>query len=106
LGTKRLKIKPFSGRGLAIVIVLLLVNILNFVDRQLPFILIDAIRTELHLNDTQIGLMAGVSFAVVYSFAALGLAWAADRFSARWVIGLSLAFWLRGRRAAPRPPTP
>ncbi|NBW06669.1 MAG: MFS transporter [Caulobacteraceae bacterium] len=93
LGTKRLKIKPFSGRGLAIVIVLLLVNILNFVDRQLPFILIDAIRTELHLNDTEIGLMAGVSFAVVYSFAALGLAWAADRFSARWVIGLSLAFW-------------
>lgn len=85
--------KPFSGHGLAIVIVLLLVNVLNFVDRQLPFILIDAIRRDLNLNDAQIGLMAGVSFAVVYSFAALGLAWVADRFSARWVIGLSLAFW-------------
>lgn len=88
-----MKLRPFSGRGLLILIVLLLVNILNFVDRQLPFILIDAIRAELHLNDAQIGLMAGVSFAVVYSFAALVLAWVADRFSARWVIGLSLAFW-------------
>lgn len=92
-GIKLLKIQPFSGRGLLIVTVLLLVNILNFVDRQLPFILIDAIRVELNLNDAQIGLMAGVSFAVVYSFAALVLAWLADRFSARWVIGLSLAFW-------------
>lgn len=88
-----MKIQPFVGRGLLIVIVLLLVNILNFVDRQLPFILIDAIRRDLHLNDAQIGLMAGVSFAVVYSFAALPLAWAADRFSAKWVIAISLAFW-------------
>lgn len=88
-----MKLRPFAGRGLVILIVLLLVNILNFVDRQLPFILIDAIRAELKLSDAQIGLMAGVSFAVVYSFAALALAWAADRFSARWVIGLSLAFW-------------
>lgn len=85
--------RPFAGRGLLILIVLLLVNILNFVDRQLPFILIDAIRADLNLSDRQIGLMAGVAFAVVYSFAGLPLARIADQFSARGVIALTLAFW-------------
>lgn len=83
----------FSGKGGLILGVLLLVNILNFVDRQLPFILIDSIRAELNLSDSQIGLMAGVSFAVVYSFAGLPLARVADRFSARGVIAATLAFW-------------
>lgn len=87
------EMRAFAGRGLLILVVLLLVNILNFVDRQLPFILIDAIRRDLHLSDAQIGLLAGLSFAVVYAFAGLPLARLADRYSARWVIALSLAFW-------------
>lgn len=85
--------QSIAGRSYLILGVLLLVNILNFVDRQLPFILIDAIREDLNLSDSQIGLMAGVSFAVVYSFAGLPLARIADRFSARGVIAMTLAFW-------------
>lgn len=85
--------QPFRGRGLLILSVLLLVNILNFVDRQLPYILVDSIRSDLGLTDAQIGLMAGVAFAVVYSFAGLPLARLADRFGARGVITASLAFW-------------
>lgn len=85
--------KSLATRPYLILGVLLLVNVLNFVDRQLPFILIDAIRAELHLSDAQIGLMAGVAFAVVYSFAGLPLARIADRFSARGVITMTLAFW-------------
>lgn len=82
-----------ANRTYLILGVLLLVNILNFVDRQLPFILIDAIRADLNLSDSQIGLMAGVAFAVVYSFAGLPLARIADRFSPRGVIAMTLAFW-------------
>jgi len=88
-----LKVEPLSRRGLVILALLLLVNILNFIDRQLPYILVDAIRAELHLTDAQIGLMAGVAFAVVYSFGALVLARIADRFSTRLVLSASLAFW-------------
>lgn len=72
---------------------LLLVNILNLVDRQLPFILVESIRADLHLTDAQIGLMAGVAFAVVYSFAGLPLARMADKHSPRTVLSLSLVFW-------------
>ncbi|WP_375396591.1 spinster family MFS transporter [uncultured Sphingomonas sp.] len=84
---------PLAGRGGLMVGMLLLVNIVNFVDRQLPFILIGSIKKDLLLSDAQIGLMAGLTFAIVYSVAALPLAHAADRWSPRWVLVLSLATW-------------
>jgi predicted MFS family arabinose efflux permease len=82
-----------SGRGGWILALLLLVNIANFVDRQLPFILITSIKAELQLSDSQIALMAGLAFALVYSFASLPLALAADRWNPRWVLAGSLAVW-------------
>ncbi len=88
-----MQVEPFRGRGLLILITLVLINVLNFIDRQLPYILVDSIRADLGLNDAQIGLMAGVAFAVVYSFAGLPLARIADRFGARWVITGTLTFW-------------
>ncbi len=86
-------VHSLSGRGLYVVGLLLIVNIVNFVDRQLPFILIDAIKAELRLTDSEIGLMAGLSFAIVYSLATLLLAHIADRWSSRWVLTLALAVW-------------
>jgi predicted MFS family arabinose efflux permease len=85
--------KAFDARGLTILGLLLLVNILNFVDRLLPSILVGGIRRDLGLSDTQIGLMAGVAFAVIYSFAGVAMARVADLRSPRLVIWLSLAFW-------------
>lgn len=82
-----------SGRGAWILALLLLVNVANFVDRQLPFILITSIKAELQLSDSQIALMAGLAFALVYSFASLPLALAADRWNPRWVLAGSLAVW-------------
>ncbi len=82
-----------SGRGVFIVGLLLLLNVVNFIDRQMPFILIGPIKAELKLSDTEIGLMAGVTFAVVYSFAGLSLARLADRWSARIVLALTLSTW-------------
>lgn len=87
------KLRPTSGRGLAVLLVLLLVNVLNFVDRLMPSMLVDAIRRDLGLTDGQIGLMVGVAFAVIYSFATVALAYWADRRSPRQVIVLSLAAW-------------
>jgi predicted MFS family arabinose efflux permease len=85
--------RAFGGRGLLILGLLLLVNILNFVDRLLPSILVGGIRKDLGLNDAQIGLMAGVAFAVIYSFAGVAMSRVADLRSPRLVIWLSLAFW-------------
>jgi MFS transporter, Spinster family, sphingosine-1-phosphate transporter len=92
-GAKGLKIQLFTPRGSLILGLLVFVNILNFLDRLLPSILVEAIRRDLKLSDTQIGLMGGVAFAVVYSFGSIWLARVADRRSPRTVISISLAFW-------------
>ncbi len=88
-----LNLDPFAGRGLYVIALLFLINIVNFIDRQMPFILISSIKADLQLTDTQIGLMAGLSFAIVYSFAGLVLARIADRSSPRLVLTLSLTVW-------------
>jgi predicted MFS family arabinose efflux permease len=80
-------------RGAFVLCLLLLVNVLNFVDRLLPSVLVEAIRRDLHLKDTQIGLIGGLAFAVIYSFASVGIARIADRWSPRLVIALSLGVW-------------
>jgi len=82
-----------SRRGIRVIGLLLLIYVVNFVDRQLPFILVDAIKAELHLTDAHIGLMASFSFAIVYSFAVLPLARLADRISPRLILTMTLGFW-------------
>lgn len=74
-------------------IVLVLVNVLNYVDRQLPNILAESIKRDLRLSDTQLGLLTGLAFALCYSLAALPLARLADRWSARNILALSVSFW-------------
>lgn len=76
-----------------VVIILMLAQILNYVDRQLPIILIESIKRDLRLSDTQIGLLAGLAFTLAYSIAGVVLAFASDRYSRKWVIVGSLAAW-------------
>jgi MFS transporter, Spinster family, sphingosine-1-phosphate transporter len=87
------KIPLLAPKGCLILGLLLFVNILNFLDRLLPSILVEAIKRDLRLTDTQIGLMGGVAFALVYSFGSIWLARVADRHSPRTVMSISLAFW-------------
>ena len=72
---------------------LLLVYTFNFVDRQILGILAPAIKAELALTDTQLGLLGGLAFALLYSTLAIPLAWIADRSGRARVIAVSLAVW-------------
>lgn len=76
-----------------LLLMLLLVYIFNFVDRQILGILAIPIKLDLGLSDTQLGLLGGLAFALLYSTAAIPLAWLADRTSRTWVITASLAAW-------------
>jgi predicted MFS family arabinose efflux permease len=82
-----------TGYAWFVVIALMLGHILNYVDRQLPIILIESIKRDLELTDTQIGLLAGLAFTLAYSIAGVVLAFASDRFSRKWVIVGSLTAW-------------
>lgn len=85
--------QTMGGRAAAVLTVLLLINVVNFVDRQLPFILMESIKADLKLSDSEIGLLAGVTFALVFSVSALVLAYIADRWSPRPMLVATLAVW-------------
>lgn len=72
---------------------LLLVYVFNFVDRQILGILAGPIKAELQLSDTQLGLLGGIAFALLYSTLAVPLAVLADRTGRVRVIAISLAVW-------------
>jgi predicted MFS family arabinose efflux permease len=73
--------------------VLLLVAIYNFIDRQIIYILIEPIRVDLKMSDTQVGLLTGLSFAVVYGLAGLWVARLADRHPRHLIIAASILVW-------------
>ncbi|QTD55784.1 spinster family MFS transporter [Parasphingorhabdus cellanae] len=72
---------------------LLVVYIFNFVDRQILAILAGPIQADLGLSDTQMGLLGGIAFALLYSTLAVPLGWIADKTNRSWVITISLAVW-------------
>ena len=72
---------------------LTLVYVFNFIDRQLLVILQEAIKKELHLSDTQLGLLSGFSFAIFYVVLGIPIARMADRGSRRNTVTVSLALW-------------
>ena len=84
--------KPDPNRNVVLAM-LLVVYIFNFVDRQILSILAAPIQADLDLSDGEMGLLGGLSFALLYSTMAVPLAALADRTSRSWVIAVSLAAW-------------
>ena len=72
---------------------LLIVYTFNFLDRLVMSILATPIKAELHLTDTQLGMLGGLAFAILYSTLAIPFAWVADRTKRSAVISISLAVW-------------
>ena len=58
---------------------LLGVYIFNFIDRQILSILMEKIKEEIHLSDTELGFLGGIAFALFYTIAGLPIARWADR---------------------------
>ena len=61
-----------------VVFILCLTSIFAYLDRQIINLLVEPIKLTLGINDTQIGLLQGVSFALLYVIAAIPIAWVAD----------------------------
>ena len=77
----------------ALLATLLIISAISQIDRILPFILAEAIKTDLGLSDTQIGLLTGAAFAVCYTLLSLPLARLSDRGSPRLVLLGCLLVW-------------
>lgn len=72
---------------------LTLISSINYLDRSLLGLALPAIKAEMHVSDTALGLVSGLAFLLFYSLLGLPIAWAADRWSRRNIIAIGLAFW-------------
>ncbi len=75
------------------VFVLTLANISSFIDRQILSLLVKPIKHDLHLTDTQISLLMGLSFALFYTIFGMFIGRLADRNSRRNIIIAGISIW-------------
>ena len=80
------------GVGPALAI-LFLVNLLAAVDRTALAAVLPAIKCDLLLSDTQLGLLTGVAFSAFYALFGLPLAGWADRRNRRNLLCFAVLFW-------------
>lgn len=76
-----------------LVFVLLLVSIFNFADRAILSVLAQPIKEDLHLTDTELGLIQGLGFAILYAVLGVPLGMVAERFSRKKLIAACIAVW-------------
>jgi len=74
-------------------IVLAVVYMFNFIDRQILAILLPAIREEFGVSDAWLGFLTGTAFAALYIGLGIPVARYADRHNRRNLIALAVAVW-------------
>jgi MFS family permease len=73
--------------------VLMLMYVFSFIDRQILGLLVDPIKREFGVSDTQVGLLQGLTFAVFYCTLGIPMGFLADRFSRRWLVAIGVFLW-------------
>lgn len=82
-----------TTRGWYVVALLGLLYATSFVDRFILALLVDPVAAEFGVADTQIGLLFGATFAVLYSLMGLPLANLLDRGNRRNIVVAGAALW-------------
>lgn len=76
-----------------VLFVLLLVYIVNFVDRTILSILAEDIKADLGISDADLGFLYGTAFAVFYAVFGIPISRLADMWNRKKLISIGLCFW-------------
>src|ERR1700742_1316150 len=87
---------PPRAQGWWAVAIFALAALLSYTDRQILSLLVDPIRGDLHISDTQLSILQGAAFAVLYSFIGLPLGRIADLVPRRWLLVFAVVVWSLG----------
>jgi MFS family permease len=82
-----------SARAWWALAIFCLLATVSYTDRQILSLLVDPLRKDLLLSDTDVGLLQGVAFAIIYSVAGLPLGRLADAVSRRSLIVGGILIW-------------
>ncbi|MGI9291781.1 MAG: MFS transporter [Gammaproteobacteria bacterium] len=84
---------PSPGYAWYTVVLLTVVYIFNFIDRYILSLLVEPIKGDMQLTDTQIGLLLGPAFAIFYTTMGIPLGWLADRSRRTWILSAGITIW-------------
>ncbi len=73
--------------------VLVLTNLFNMLDRSIVSILAQSIKTDLKLDDADLGFLLGTAFAVFYSIVGIAMGRISDFVSRKKMLAVGLALW-------------
>jgi MFS family permease len=91
--TDRAPEKKASSYSWYVLSVLVLVYVLNFIDRQILSILAVDIKKDLDLSDSDLGFLGGAAFAVFYALFGVPLGRLADNWNRKRLLAIGLALW-------------
>jgi MFS family permease len=84
---------PSSFAAWYSVAVLMLMYIFSFIDRTAISLIVEPMKRDLQISDTQIGMLQGLAFALLYTFLGLPIARLSDRHSRRAIIAVGVFIW-------------
>lgn len=86
---------PYPPRGYAwtVVCVLMLASLVSYLDRMILNLLVDPVRHDLGITDTQVGLLQGLGFTAFYSTAGLWFGSLVDRHNRRTLLAVAIGLW-------------
>ncbi|MDD3444932.1 MAG: MFS transporter [Zavarzinia sp.] len=73
--------------------VLMLAYTISFIDRQILNLLVGPIKRDLAISDTEMSLLAGMAFALFYTFLGLPIGRLVDKRSRRGIIAIGIVVW-------------
>ena len=82
-----------TKRGWIVVFILMLAYIFSFVDRYIINLLVEPMKRDMNLSDTQVSLLLGASFALFYSFLGIPLGRFADLYNRKKIIIGGIGLW-------------
>ena len=84
---------PAPAYGWYVATILTLAHVVSFLDRQVLALLVEPIKRDLEISDTQMSLLLGFAFAIFYTFMAIPIGRLADRRSRRGIIAIGITAW-------------
>lgn len=84
---------PSERRGWLVTVILLIAFTFSFVDRQVLNLLVEPIREDLQVSDTQISFLQGLAFAVTYILASVPIGRLVDRFNRVAIMIVGVVVW-------------
>lgn len=85
--------KQSIANGWWAAIILLAAYAVSFLDRQVVSLLVEPIKHDLSITNTQIGILQGPAFGLFYAALGLPLGWLADRVHRVRLIAAAIAMW-------------